>query len=498
MNIERIFELSGITVELYEAAYDPMVTKLKSNFPDHANDIDGYIKQAKAILKKQDRMVWYIKVLTAFYSGNIKNISGSYNFKNIETFNNEFFHYYGFNINEIETIQLLNQNISEILDTFETLQKQYQKSDKHPVPIQHGDYELIKFPDGTAWWFVDRAFCDEEGRSGNHCGNVVGQEKTKQRILSLRTKTNNVILTFILEPNRFLGEMKAKSNQKPSEKYHPQIMSLLLNPIVKGIKGAGYAPEMNFSIFDLSEQNIQMLVSHHKESFISDQIKAEPSEFMKAPDYIKNNVIYQSIAIKKMSGLKFLIGNENDLNAWEKAIKKNGILILYAPTSLPDVEKRIYTYLSSNTNDFIRAPKNIKNNFKIVNSLIYHDSTASFLSNVSPNTPNYEELCITALSKPNKLSKALQYIPENKRSFAIYETAVRFNPHILYTFLKVFKISDKFSKQELYDLCKLAVNIEPYTMRHVPEEFQERIKQELNIKESFNIERMLKLAGIYV
>ncbi len=96
--------------------------------------------------------------------------------------------------------------------------------------------------------------------SGKHCGNIVGQLQTDQRILSFR-KDGNVLLTFILEPNGYLGEMKAKNNQKPQPKYHPHIMALLLSDRVKGIKGAGYAPWMNFSVFDLNDSNIKTIVS---------------------------------------------------------------------------------------------------------------------------------------------------------------------------------------------------------------------------------------------
>jgi hypothetical protein len=159
--IERLFELAGISVNadlLLEAAYDGMVNSLKQNFPNNIKDIDDNLNQAKTILKKQDRIVWYLKVLRAYLSNTIDKVQGTYHFTNMEQFNTDLFHYYGYNLGEIQNTQLTNQNISELFETFQKAVEIYQKSDKPPVPVQHGDYELIKCNDGTSWWFVDRAY----------------------------------------------------------------------------------------------------------------------------------------------------------------------------------------------------------------------------------------------------------------------------------------------------------------------------------------------------
>ena len=77
MNLERLFELAGVNIDndlLLEAAYDGMVNSLKQNFPNNIKDIEDNLKEAKTILKKQDRIVWYLKVLKAFLSNNINNV----------------------------------------------------------------------------------------------------------------------------------------------------------------------------------------------------------------------------------------------------------------------------------------------------------------------------------------------------------------------------------------------------------------------------------------
>jgi hypothetical protein len=57
-----------------------------------------------------------------------------------------------------------------------------------------------------------------------------------------------------------LGEMKGRNNDKPIEKYHPYIVALLKQPFIKGIVGGGYAPENNFSLADLPDDQTEALV----------------------------------------------------------------------------------------------------------------------------------------------------------------------------------------------------------------------------------------------
>ena len=536
MNIERLFELAGLPNNdlLLEAAYDNMITAIKQKFPERINEIDDNIKQAKTILKKQDRMVWYIKVLRAYLLNDINSVKGEYNFSTIKQFNDDLFHYYGLNINEVENVEYKNQNISELFQKLNELSTKYQKSDKAPVPVKHGDYELIHFPDGSGWWFVDRGYCEEEGRSGKHCGNVVGKHDTTQRILSLRTATHNVILTFVLLNNGFLGEMKAKANLKPKEQYHPQIMQLLLNPIVNGIKGAGYAPWMNFSIFDLSEQNIQVLINHGKQSFISDQIVSEPIEFLKAPSYIKNNPEYQQIAVKALPALNHLIGKENDLDSWEQAIHEKESLIIYAPEELKDYKSLLISHLLYYPEHLLKCPKKISQDYDIISKLL--EKEGDNIEYVLPTTPRYEELCKLALqngasllkiAEDNRTDELLKYAvtlrPKNllniSSDVAIYpelcKIAANETGHVLmfvdFKKLSPSQITDLCtdaiknmptalehvpSKYKTYELCKLAVDTEikewygrtSVLKTMVPNRFKEQIKQELNIQESLDLQ----------
>jgi len=115
-----------------------------------------------------------------------------------------------------------------------------------------------------AWVKLDREYCETEGKALEHCGNM-GTPEEGDRILSFRTKVDDKKqkphLTFILDKNNYLGQMKGRRNQKPDDKYHPYIIDLLQKDFVKGIKGGGYLSQNNFSLSDLDEEQRKALIS---------------------------------------------------------------------------------------------------------------------------------------------------------------------------------------------------------------------------------------------
>jgi hypothetical protein len=133
-------------------------------------------------------------------------------------------------------------------------------SDPYP---ESGDIPFIKFGDGWVWWFLDRAACNEEAEAMGHCGNSP-RSGSDDRILSLRQPIQkggitkwSPHLTFILDHNGFLGEMKGRGNDKPAARYHPYIISLFKDPRIKGTKGATWYVSHNFKLSDLTEEERQ-------------------------------------------------------------------------------------------------------------------------------------------------------------------------------------------------------------------------------------------------
>jgi hypothetical protein len=383
-----------------EASYDAMIASMKQKYPDHSQVIDW----AKPNLNKQDRVVWYLNTVRSYLESN--------NVNSIEALQQNLIHYLGQPIPQIQNFVFAKQPAQEIFNQFAALEQRWrdkQDQSKPPV-IQQGDQKIIEFADGSAWWRLNRAYCPDEGRSGRHCGNLAGKRNTDQRTLSYRSKDGHVILTFILEPDGKLGEMKAVANQKPDAKYHPAIIQLLLNPAIKGITGGGYSPINNFSIFDLDEKN-QLFIWKHKPNLIVDQVVADPINLLRTAPEIQSQPDLQEIALKKYPGMKFLF-EKNDIKSWQQALNQNPELILFAPPELPDYKELMHEYIAfTNPDDFDRIPEQLKKDFNFLEKLIIEsDGSSQIFEYINPNIQGYYELCKIAV---DKYSDAFAYVDEN-------------------------------------------------------------------------------------
>ena len=417
---------------LVEAAYDPLVDAIRRQFPDQEKMINDHVQWAKQSLKHPDRVTWYLRILRAYIEREVdptKNseftkLMGKYNFQSMEQLGADITHFYGYNYAPIENYRFGKNSVEGVigdLTKFENEWKSKQETEKGVEP-QEGDYKLLEFSGGYAWWFVNRAYCSEEGRSGKHCGNVVGKDQPDQRILSFRNNKNQVLLTFILEPNGTLGEMKAKNNQKPSEKYHPYIVKLLELPQIKGIaKNAGhYAPHMNFNMFDLSEEQLNYFLKT-KPALITTQLATSPVDILRAPESIKNNPRLQKIAVQSRPGLRALLGSEISNKTWEQAVSEDPELIIHAPHSIDNFEKKLLNVMSKNTGRrLLGAPASISQNIELLKKIInVGDSTT--IGGISPNIKGYSELCELAVTQDGR---ALEYVPKEIRSERICLAAV--------------------------------------------------------------------------
>lgn len=451
-----------------EAAYDGMITKMLNDNPDNTQVINDNLKWAKSALKKADRIIWYMRIVQGQLSGD-NTILGDYQFKSYDQLQNDIIHFYGYQSDKIQNYQFSNQTVSQVVDDLTQFEREYQKQqvNKDPVPIQRGDYPLIEFKDGTKWWFVNRAYCEHEGRSGEHCGNAMGRTKTNQRILSLRTPQNNVILTFILEPNGFLGEMKAKYNQKPNPKYHPQIVALLLNPMIKGIEGGGSLPANNFSLFDLSDEYLTLF--KEKPTFIVDQIKANPIGFTNAPIWIRNNTEYQNIAKQALPGLSILLQDDGTLtrdhDAWINAIRRNSDITIYAPKDLPDYQDLLIKSIGRNPSILQQCSRDITNDFELMKKCL--KKYIGIFRFILPNNKNYIELCKIGINIDDRV---LELVP----MMELYNTKPEAYLEICKFSLNKRGINLRFIPDELRtpEICKIAVGNFGEALRLVPDELR--------------------------
>ena len=443
---------------LTEAVYHNLANALKRALPDKSAEIDAELAWAEQSLKRPDRINWYMLVVKNYFNNTLQQVQGNYDFTSLDQLHHDLIHFYGFNAPSIEAYAYKSQNIGELIGALDQLLKKHEEAERNkpkPVTPQTGDHVLFDFGGGVQWWFVDRGYCRDEGRSGKHCGNVVGQRKTDQRLLSLR-KDGHVLLTFVLEPDGALGEMKARGNQKPAEKYHPQIIRLLMWDQVKGISGMGYLPDANFSMFDLSEKNLAYMDAH-KPKLIADQCRITPIEILRAPESIQEKYRQHIMnpAIQRLV-------DDSSTDNWDDAVAWDPDLILYAPHDIPGFEKRLLKYCSNAKRDILlKAPNSIARNPELLNKIVAEDGY--LIAGVNPSVRGYPELCKTAVANE---PDAIKVIPEESRNKDLYLSIVKRNGMQLY-----WMVPDKFKDTEM---CLAAVHENGKALEYVPAEIIDR------------------------
>jgi hypothetical protein len=90
-------------------------------------------------------------------------------------------------------------------------------------------------------------------------------------------------MTFIYNENtKKLGEMKGRGNEKPHDKYHPYIIWLLKQKWITGFGPRGYAPEDDFQITDLSDNEHQEVIDANPNFLLTNgtQLSKIPTEVL--------------------------------------------------------------------------------------------------------------------------------------------------------------------------------------------------------------------------
>jgi len=198
--------------------------------------------------------------------------------------------------------------------------------------------------EGWKWVSLDKKTCEREGETMGHCGNSAGHNG--DNILSLRDPHDIPHLTFINNKG-VLGEMKGRGNSKPSEKYHPAIIKLLLSNHIGTIEGGGYSPQNNFSLRDLTPEQQKMLLD--KKPYLSNPggfrenreklLKKEKEKFFndKFKQAVKNP--------KDMDSIMDGIVSSKELEFWGESGKENTRLKVFS-----DVLNNVYKVSKQNEN----------------------------------------------------------------------------------------------------------------------------------------------------
>lgn len=280
------------------------IAKMLGETPQNVTDVTA---AARAHLKKNDRVTWYLRLwkiglaetlmknpgtaeklppgylqkLVAQYAQRAKMTEAEVKAAGWTLYTDRQFlatmeHYLSLPIVAIQRKVFSFDDPEVVIDAFRSAEAEWQKETKDAF-VDDDAHAFIKFPNGLAWYNLDRAYCELEAKAMGHCGNQP-RANTEDTILSLRKTMTRAatqhqpemtlhkpILTFILNGNGFLTEMKGRFNEKPEQKYHNEIVALLRDPIVHGIKGGGYRPEANFSLNDLDEATKAQLLEEKPE-----------------------------------------------------------------------------------------------------------------------------------------------------------------------------------------------------------------------------------------
>lgn len=298
MNLFEIFEIPLNEAQNYEDMFAKIFAIIEEYGTEDAKkkyktDITQTIKDVKKDFKKADRITWYLRIVKfnilkelvrfSFIPDDVRKavrkeiqkLEQKGNFKSPADVNEyqiyqQLQHFLSLDkVKKIQNYTFTNQPWAQIKSDFEEYEQEWKDSiSTNTVEIQNGDKILLSFDGGQkAWWLLPRGACEDEASMMGHCGNVPS-EKYGDRILSFRTATDDPDkwvphLTFIIDSEGYLGEMKGRGNEKPAKRYHPYIIDLIRHDMVEGIKGGGYEPENNFSMNDLDPSIKEKLIEEN-------------------------------------------------------------------------------------------------------------------------------------------------------------------------------------------------------------------------------------------
>lgn len=294
------------SVKSKSARYKMMFSKFLKEHDVYEKNIDSVINKCITTLKKDNVIVF---VLKTFRELMIKMVNMGEDATRAVVQTNTFIsaleHYLSLPIPEINNYNYAEKTRADVIDDFREFESEWKKSRVQWIDItdelKNGAITpIITYEDGHAWFDLSKPYCELEGNAMGHCGNSAAYNDD-DTVLSYRLvkKVRGEVLsrpslTFILDGDRRLGEMKGRANEKPKEKYHDAIVDLLLHKrqdefFIQGIKGGGYAPENNFNINDLKDDQL-------KEKLFTNRPEFEPFEFK-----LKNGTITEQYVKTELS-----------------------------------------------------------------------------------------------------------------------------------------------------------------------------------------------------
>ncbi|ASV44046.1 hypothetical protein PBI_SCTP2_31 [Salicola phage SCTP-2] len=438
--------------------------------------------------------------------GQIDELNTNATFNTIRNFKQKIEHFLSLDYQPIQQLNPLDyksfEDLEEALSELEDEWREQIAEEKRYLKLQDGD-EIFKDYGNYVWIKLDRSRCEEEADAMGHCGNRPAGN-TDARILSFRErikKDDKTLykphLTFILEENGYLGEMKGYANDKPSSKYHPYIIDLLQMDMVKGITGGGFEAENNFEMSDLD--------TDVREQLVKEKPTLEPLEYyeesMKENGYVDNNNVVEIVSeylekeydapVKPMQALGYVVINMdiNDdflrvsedttktielLNGEEEGTRIDMIDEIVPNINTKDFIKLMEVLQEDNSETYEKISNRVYNFFDYINNIepdliniffrsyidFYEDQNtndlAEFLYDIDYGTIDVEEIV-------DEINEDDDFIISQQQLDYISETIETLNDEIVIPIMTIFKeIAFQNSEQIAFNKLKKEIQNEAH------------------------------------
>lgn len=431
------------------------VKKMKAELPSCAPgtpgeaELDARLKWAKTTLVKEQALQWFTLLYSNFVRFNETQDptfqaefnkmwgEGDYQFQGFDVLQSKLQHFfageYGNNqhmSNVLRAIRPATTTVNALIANATVAEeriladnkKQQELANRPDIQLLQGDSIIL--PVGKYnWWLLPHASHSAESKAMGHCGTA---SNSNNYLLSLRSiKPVWPVLTFEWnKDDHMIYQSKGPFNAKPGNKFHPYILALMLSDVVSGISNRySYQPANDFSVFDLSAADLRT-VAEQKPVLIENQIRKYAIDILRAPkDIIRDYPNFRDRAISEYQGLATIIAEDGTIDqsneTWENAIKNSPELLIYAPDTLDNWEKRITDLLSIQTQLLGYASAKIRGNYNIMSKIIR--IRPEVIETVPLRAPAYNELALMAVGMQHRL---IESIPEKLRTFEICKAAV--------------------------------------------------------------------------
>jgi hypothetical protein len=189
--------------------------------------------------------------------------------RNLNIIKDKLVHY--ININQYYPLLNGYQFYNKSLDTvFDELAKKEAEFQINTSAIREDELTdrvtpLIKFNDGFVWFDLNASTSSDEADMMGHCCTD-NRTLNGGTVYSLRKvfKRGNAVYhdahVTVMVKDKVTYEIKGRGNQKPSPKYYKHLIALLKSPLIRKMEGGGYAPENNFMLSDLPNEDQKKLL----------------------------------------------------------------------------------------------------------------------------------------------------------------------------------------------------------------------------------------------